>query len=117
MGICFVRDATYALTMWTLAITTPWRNKAGIPDGSYAQVLATRDPLRGATFGLPWNSFWVHADAKMQAILLDVIALIEDAGATVINGTRDTQLPDNFQPQWMELVTFLASGLLVGSYD
>jgi amidase len=39
-------------------------------------------------FGLPWKSFWVHAEEAMQAKLLDLIALIEEAGATVINGTE-----------------------------
>lgn len=86
-----VRDATYALDgiygvdprdNYTLA------QKSRIPEGGYAQFLTTKDALRGAAFGLPWNSFWVYADTEMQAILLDLITLIEKAGATVINGTE-----------------------------
>lgn len=86
-----VRDATYALDgiygidardNYTLA------QQGRIPDGGYAQFLSTKDVLKGATFGLPWNSFWVYAGPEMQAILLDLIALIEKAGATVINGTE-----------------------------
>ena len=89
-----IRDAVYALDgiygvddrdSYTLA------QRGKTPDGGYAQFLSTKDVLKGATFGLPWNSFWVYADDEMQAILLDLIDLIKAAGATVINGT---ELPD-----------------------
>ncbi|KAF5022895.1 hypothetical protein F66182_5055 [Fusarium sp. NRRL 66182] len=60
------------------------------PRGGYAQFLADKRALRGAVFGLPWESFWVHADADMLAQLLDLVDLIESAGATIINGTEIT---------------------------
>ncbi|KAF2641810.1 glutamyl-tRNA amidotransferase subunit A [Massarina eburnea CBS 473.64] len=63
------------------------------PAGGYIQYLTTKSALRNATFGLPWNSFWVHADEAQQETLLSLISLIESAGATVIN---NTELP-NYQ--------------------
>ncbi|KAF2247228.1 amidase signature enzyme [Trematosphaeria pertusa] len=58
------------------------------PAGGYMQFLTDRSALQNATFGLPWNSFWVYADEEQQAILLTLISLIESAGATVINNTE-----------------------------
>lgn len=62
------------------------------PKGGYAQFLSDRSALKDATFGIPWKSFWVYADAEQQAILLSIIDLIKSAGATIINGT---ELPDH----------------------
>lgn len=56
--------------------------------GGYAQLLTDYRALEGARFGLPWDSFWVHADEEMQAALLELIDLIKGAGATVVNGTE-----------------------------
>ena len=61
------------------------------PAGGYSQFLSSKTALKGAVFGLPWMSFWVFADPLQQAQLLELINLIEGAGATVINGT---ELPD-----------------------
>ncbi|KHN95875.1 Amidase [Metarhizium album ARSEF 1941] len=55
------------------------------PEGGYAQFLTTKDALKGATFGIPWNSFWVHADAEQLRTLVSLVRLIEDAGATLVN--------------------------------
>lgn len=86
-----VRDATYALDAiygvdardnYTFA------QEGLTPGGGYAQFLTNKTSLDGAVFGLPWNSFWVYADSEQQAILLDIIALIESAGATVVNETE-----------------------------
>jgi amidase len=86
-----VRDAAYAfdaiygvdnLDNYTLA------QVGKTPAGGYIQFLTDKSSLRNATFGLPWNSFWVHADAEQQASLLSLISLIESAGATVINSTE-----------------------------
>ncbi|KAI9842804.1 MAG: hypothetical protein M1837_006907 [Sclerophora amabilis] len=86
-----VRDAAYALDAiygidsndnYTLA------QEGNTPEGGYAQFLAHKDALKGATFGLPWDSFWVYASEEMQGTLLDLIELIQDAGATIINGTE-----------------------------
>jgi amidase len=57
------------------------------PAGGYLQYLTDKSALQNATFGLPWNSFWVHADPAQVAVLLDLISLIEAAGATIINNT------------------------------
>lgn len=93
-----VRDATYALdAIWgvdgrdnyTLAQEgrTPTAGAEG-GGGLYAQSLADRTSLAGAVFGLPWDSFWVHADAEQQEVLLAIVGLIEAAGATIVNGTE-----------------------------
>ncbi|KAK5996538.1 Putative amidase [Cladobotryum mycophilum] len=88
-----VRDAVYALDAiygidsndnYTLT------QQGKTPKGGYAQFLATKDALKGATFGLPWQSFWVHAPAEQQRMLTDLIHLIESAGATIINNTEIT---------------------------
>lgn len=59
-----------------------------VPAGGYAQFLTTRDALKGATFGLPWNSFWIYADSEQLRILESLLCLISSAGATIINGTE-----------------------------
>ena len=53
--------------------------------------MTNSDALRNATFGIPWQSFWALASEEQQASLLGLIALVKNAGATVINGT---ELPD-----------------------
>lgn len=60
------------------------------PEDGYARRVAGKGALAGARFGLPWRSFWVHADADMQSQLLRLVGLIEDAGATIVNGTEIT---------------------------
>lgn len=94
---CFgrtVRDAAYCLDAiygpdlrdnYTLA------QIGKTPEGGYAQFLADQTALRNATFGIPWRTFWVYADAEQQEILLSMIDTIKAAGATIINGT---ELPD-----------------------
>lgn len=86
-----MRDAVYALDAiygpdqrdnYTLA------QKGKTPTGGYAQFLTNHLTLKGAVFGLPWQSFWVYADEEQQASLLELIDLIEKAGATIINGTE-----------------------------
>ena len=58
------------------------------PLGGYTKTLANRHALKNATFGIPWQSFWVYADSEQQAVLLDIVDLMRDAGATIINGTE-----------------------------
>jgi amidase len=86
-----LRDAAYAFDAiygvderdnYTLAQT------GKTPKGGYLQYLTNKSTLRNATFGLPWSSFWVHADPAQVTVLLDLISLIEAAGATVINNTE-----------------------------
>ncbi|CAM1507580.1 Fc.00g072210.m01.CDS01 [Cosmosporella sp. VM-42] len=88
-----VRDATYVLDAiygvdprdnYTLA------QQGQTPGGGYAQFLTNKDALKDAIFGIPWESFWVHADKEQQNILLELVDLIESAGATIINGTEIT---------------------------
>ncbi|KAG6304107.1 hypothetical protein E4U09_000016 [Claviceps aff. purpurea] len=96
-----VRDAVYALDAiygpnrhdnYTAAQEgrTPCRHGDGGGGGGYSQFLTTKASLRGATFGLPWKSFWVHADPEQQATLTSLLRLMEDAGATVVNNTEIT---------------------------
>ncbi|KAF2034041.1 glutamyl-tRNA amidotransferase subunit A [Setomelanomma holmii] len=89
-----VRDAAYAFdTIWgpdqrdnyTLA------QEGKTPEGGYLQFLTDKSALQNSTFGLPWASFWVYADEEQQAQLLAIVALIEQAGGTVLN---DTELPN-----------------------
>lgn len=86
-----MRDATYVLDAiygvdsrdnYTLA------QQGKTPKSGYAPYLSTKASLKGATFGLPWKSFWVYADAEQQQVLLELVKLIESAGATIINGTE-----------------------------
>lgn len=86
-----VRDAVYVLD----AIYGPDSNDnytstqiGHAPDGGYAQYLTHKSSLANATFGIPWNSFWVHADGEQLATLLAIVDLIESAGATIVNETE-----------------------------
>jgi amidase len=62
------------------------------PPGGYLPYLTNKAALANATFGLPWDSFWVYADAEQQSVLLSLISLIESVGATVVN---HTELPNH----------------------
>lgn len=86
-----VHDAVYALDAiygidprdnYTLA------QEGLTPKGGYAQFLADKDALKGAVFGLPWESFWALGDANQISQLLELVDLIKAAGATIINGTE-----------------------------
>lgn len=86
-----VRDAVYALDViygidprdnYTLA------QQGLTPKAGYTQFLANKDALKGAVFGLPWESFWALGDADQTSQLLELVDLIKMAGATVINGTE-----------------------------
>ncbi|KAK3345529.1 amidase signature domain-containing protein [Neurospora tetraspora] len=88
-----VRDAVYALDAiygldqrdeYTLA------QDGKTPEHGYASYLTTKAALKDAVFGIPWNSFWRYADPEQVRQLTALIKLIEDAGATIINGTEIT---------------------------
>lgn len=90
-----VRDAAYALD----AIYGPDSRDnytaaqlGKTPAGGYVQYLTNKFALQNATFGIPWQSFWIYADAEQQEILLTLLDLIKSAGGTIINGT---ELPDH----------------------
>lgn len=59
-----------------------------VPVDGYSQFISNKDALSGAVFGLPWLSFWQYASQSQVSQLLDLIRMIESAGATVINGTE-----------------------------
>jgi len=50
--------------------------------------LSNKDALKRATFGIPWQSFWVLAPPEQQTQLVEFIDEIEAAGATIVNGTE-----------------------------
>lgn len=90
-----VRDAAYVLDNiygiderdnYTLAQKgkTP-RGKSG-----YAQFLADKSALKGALFGIPWDSYWTLGDSDQISQLLELVDLIESAGATIVNRTEIT---------------------------
>jgi amidase len=86
-----VRDAAYALDA-IYGIDSRDNYTAAqdgmTPAGGYMQFLANRSALTNATFGLPWDSFWVHADHEQLSQLLSMISLIESAGGVVENNTE-----------------------------
>lgn len=86
-----VRDATYILDAihgvdprdnYTLA------QNGRTPVGGYAQYLSDRSSLKGAVFGLPWESVWRLGDPDQISQLMKLLDLIRAAGATIINGTE-----------------------------
>lgn len=86
-----VRDAVYALDgIYGIDprdnYTSAQEEKT--PRGGYTQFLSTKTSLQGAIFGLPWKSFWVHAEEPMLSSLIELLDLIKGAGATIINGTE-----------------------------
>ncbi|KAJ6184871.1 hypothetical protein N7519_006172 [Penicillium mononematosum] len=86
-----VRDAVYALdAIYGIDSRDNYTSaQEGLtPVGGYAQFLTNQTALKGAVFGIPWESFWALGDADQIAQLLDLVELIESAGATIINGTE-----------------------------
>ncbi|KAJ4991776.1 amidase [Stagonosporopsis vannaccii] len=86
-----IRDAAYAFDAiygidprdnYTLA------QEGKTPHGGYIPYLTNKSALQNATFGIPWESFWVYADEEQRAQLLAVISAVEAAGATIINNTE-----------------------------
>ncbi|SCU86990.1 LANO_0C09758g1_1 [Lachancea nothofagi CBS 11611] len=86
-----VKDAIYAFQyMWGVDDRDVYtKNQTGqVPaDGDYLQFLADKSALEGAKFGLPWEKLWSKAKPDEIPRLLEVIKMIEDAGATVYNNT------------------------------
>ena len=86
-----VRDATYAFDAihgmdardnYTLAL------EGRVPKDGYMQFMTNRFALKNATFGIPWESFWVYADEEQRSQLLSIVSALKAAGATVINNTE-----------------------------
>ena len=86
-----VRDAVYAFQyMWGVDERDVYTlNQTGhVPeDGDYLKYLSNKDALKGAKFGLPWQKLWSLAKKDEIPRLLEVVKMIEDAGATVYNNT------------------------------
>ncbi|KAL5336555.1 alpha-glucosidase [Aspergillus crustosus] len=91
---CFaktVRDAVYVLDVMygvDARDNTTFEQIGKTPAGGYTQFLSAKTALRGAVFGLPWKSFWALSDSTQIAQLVELLNLLEDAGATIINGTE-----------------------------
>lgn len=90
-GKC-LRDAVYALdAIYGVDPLDNYTSAQKVPSGGgYTQFMTTKDALANATFGLPWQSFWVYADEEQQRQLLELVELIRSAGATIINNTEIT---------------------------
>ncbi|KAM3164064.1 Amidase domain-containing protein [Lachancea thermotolerans] len=86
-----VRDAVYAFQyMWGVDERDVYTlNQTGhVPqDGDYVEFLSDKKSLKGARFGIPWNKLWTLAKKDEIPRLLEVIKMIEDAGATIYNNT------------------------------
>jgi amidase len=86
-----VRDAVYALDAIYGPDDRDNYTSAQIdktPEGGYIRFMSNKSALANATFGVPWKSFWVYADAEQQNTLLSILDLLKQAGATIINGTE-----------------------------
>jgi len=74
---CFartVRDATYCLDgIYGMDSHDNYTLVQEAPSGGFAQFLARKEDLKGMKFGLPWMSFWQHANANQLDQLLDLV--------------------------------------------
>ena len=86
-----VRDGVYALDA-IYGIDERYKHTkrqiGKTPAKGYSQFIASKDALVGAVFGLPWKSFWVLLDEVQRTSLLELVKVIQEAGATIINGTE-----------------------------
>ncbi|KAJ4311645.1 hypothetical protein N0V94_007844 [Neodidymelliopsis sp. IMI 364377] len=92
-----VRDAAYAFdAIYGVDLRDNYTSaqEGKVPLGGYMGYLTDKSALRNATFGIPWESFWVYADEEQQAQLLTIINAIKTAGATIIN---NTEIPNRAQ--------------------
>lgn len=66
------------------------RQLGRVPNGrNYRQFLADKTSLKGAVFGIPWETIWKTPSAKNDIEpLLKVIDKLRSAGAIIINGTE-----------------------------
>lgn len=58
------------------------------PENGFSEYLSTKQVLKGASFGLPWLSFWQYESPDQRNQLIKLIDLIRSAGAIIINGTE-----------------------------
>ncbi|CAI4212090.1 unnamed protein product [Parascedosporium putredinis] len=95
------KDAIYALE--AIAGIDPRDNytmiQEGPQDGNYVQYMADKGALKGAVFGLPWNSVWNQtANIGDMVQLLAVVDKLKAAGATIINGTEFPRYKEVLSP-------------------
>ncbi|PHH53724.1 putative amidase [Ceratocystis fimbriata CBS 114723] len=86
-----VKDAVYAFdAIWGIDARDQytWGQANRIPENGYIPFISDKTALKGATFGLPWKTFWKCLPDDQLGPLLELVKLIEDAGATIINGTE-----------------------------
>lgn len=86
-----VRDAVYALDAIYGVDPSDQSTYAQLdkaPSDGYTQFLGRRSSLKGAVFGLPWESFWRMGDPAQISQLLELLELMKGAGATIVNGTE-----------------------------
>ncbi|MCJ1230267.1 hypothetical protein MMC12_006939 [Toensbergia leucococca] len=86
----YVLDAIYGIDSQDNATSAQNGKTPSKQDGGYSQYLANNSALRGAQFGIPWESFWTLAPTTQQEQLGEIIRLITEAGAKVYN---DTEIP------------------------
>ncbi|KAG0646914.1 amidase [Hyphodiscus hymeniophilus] len=93
-----VRDATICLDgIYGMDPRDNYTLVQQAPAGGFSKFICNKDALKGAKFGLPWLSFWQYASSNQQEQLLDLISLIESAGAEIINGTE--------LPYWQTIIS------------
>ncbi|RCI16922.1 hypothetical protein L249_3056 [Ophiocordyceps polyrhachis-furcata BCC 54312] len=100
-------DAIYGLDRHDPA-TKAMCNQTTVPSpydrNGFQQFLTNRFALGNRTlagrarFGIPWNSFWVHADPETRDVLLKVVSTLAKAGARIINNTEITNYQDIVSP-------------------
>jgi len=80
-----VRDAVYGLTAIAgVDLRDPYTINAGKHLEDYTQYLASKDALRGATFGIPMKHVWDNVDADILPAMISILDKIIKAGATVV---------------------------------
>lgn len=86
-----VRDATYVLdAIYGVDERDNYTSAQAeqTPTGGYLPFLTNGDALAGAKFGIPWKSFWSLNSPDQNAQLLELLDLIGNAGAEIVNGTE-----------------------------
>ncbi|XP_044723847.1 amidase domain-containing protein [Hirsutella rhossiliensis] len=87
-----VRDAVLALVAIygsdKLDPYTELQSTLHIPEKSFEKLLSTKEILKEAKFGIPWQSFWRLTDPETRDVLLIVINLLKTCGAEIYNMTE-----------------------------
>lgn len=84
-----VRDAVYALNASQgVDCRDPATQKRPGPPVDLTLHISNKSALANSVFGIPWNSFWIHADDEQRRVLGELVNLIKSAGAEVINNTK-----------------------------